>query len=520
MSFTEADVRDKLAANLAVLEDGLELVETEGHIRNEAGAAGFIDILARDRFGQFVVIELKKSDASARDAIHELYKYTTLLKQAHGLSATEVRTAIVSTDWHELRVPFSSFVKSVPFHVDGWELEVDDDGEPTRADAVTPLEEPEGLELCPKHMAFLYETEEGRDSALAQLEANISAVGIDEFLLLEQNYSGGDDAVIYPFVLYFVMPTVSPVERARLEERTGISVDPEEEEFSDGWFFEETLQGEITRTSLALFDELEIGYPDKFATHDDRWPVQRVIRHGRRFESEVLRPDPQLLALIRSESDRFSVKYKTVTSPRFEPSWRKMRADLEQPLMGAGSWEIGVQRYLDEVEAAGDATVGISIYSPTDILVSLCKFASQGNPLHFPTLEVLTDRADGDGMRVLIGSLEWDGATCPADPQDVFDEFFEGDFMNYAMTRHFNELWPDEERVAAAHGLSYGLYEVRPRAQPPERYRLSVSEDDTLVRTPLGEAENPPETLLQFFRTNSDYTDRLVEIFQTHSQGL
>ena len=77
---------------------------------NELGTRGFIDLFARDTHGHFVLIELKRSASSSRDAIHEVLKYVEGVKAYLGARDHEIRVFIVSTDWTELLVPFSRFV--------------------------------------------------------------------------------------------------------------------------------------------------------------------------------------------------------------------------------------------------------------------------------------------------------------------------------------------------------------------------------------------------------------------------
>ncbi|RDK82942.1 UNVERIFIED_ORG: uncharacterized protein DUF91 [Idiomarina abyssalis] len=70
MTINENLIRDKLANNLEVLEEGLTLVETELQLSNDFGSGGRIDILAKDEFGQYVVIELKKNDQAESPLVH------------------------------------------------------------------------------------------------------------------------------------------------------------------------------------------------------------------------------------------------------------------------------------------------------------------------------------------------------------------------------------------------------------------------------------------------------------------
>lgn len=106
---TEARLRDELSNSLDLLEPGLALRAVEFRLPNRHGASGSIDILATDRFAAIVIIEIKKSNQTARQALHELHKYVALIKYDHGLRDSQVRCMLVSTEWHELLVPFSEF---------------------------------------------------------------------------------------------------------------------------------------------------------------------------------------------------------------------------------------------------------------------------------------------------------------------------------------------------------------------------------------------------------------------------
>ena len=80
----ESKIRDYFSENLHMIEDELTLIDKEYYLPNAEGASGKVDILAKDRFGHYVIIEIKKSDKTAREALHELYKYIALMRLESG----------------------------------------------------------------------------------------------------------------------------------------------------------------------------------------------------------------------------------------------------------------------------------------------------------------------------------------------------------------------------------------------------------------------------------------------------
>ncbi|MFO1124626.1 MAG: endonuclease NucS [Methylocystis sp.] len=112
---TEADIRDHLAAHLDLIEPGLTLVDIEFHLPNRDGASGFLDIFARDALGRLVIIEIKRTDAAAREAIQELYKYVPLLRERFFVKDVDIRLILLSVAWHELATPYAEFAASAPY---------------------------------------------------------------------------------------------------------------------------------------------------------------------------------------------------------------------------------------------------------------------------------------------------------------------------------------------------------------------------------------------------------------------
>ncbi|WP_442949075.1 endonuclease NucS domain-containing protein [Nostoc sp.] len=91
-------MRDFLVNNLHLIEDGLNAIQTEFKLPNISGSDGLVDIIARDKFGLIVIIEIKTNNSSAKNASHQLCKYVELIKQNLNVVDKDLRCILISTD--------------------------------------------------------------------------------------------------------------------------------------------------------------------------------------------------------------------------------------------------------------------------------------------------------------------------------------------------------------------------------------------------------------------------------------
>ncbi|QND71035.1 endonuclease NucS domain-containing protein [Tardiphaga robiniae] len=96
----ESDLQRALRANISQFEDGLAIVD--GGIECKV-AAGYIDILAKDRSGSFVVIELK-ADVARAASVAQILAYMGCIKRERG---GDVRGFLVAADFED-RVKFAA----------------------------------------------------------------------------------------------------------------------------------------------------------------------------------------------------------------------------------------------------------------------------------------------------------------------------------------------------------------------------------------------------------------------------
>lgn len=258
----EAHLRDALSKRLDILEQGLSLRSTEYRLANDYGSHGRIDILASDRYGATVIVEIKKSNQTARQALHELHKYVGLLND-HGLRESKIRCMLVSTEWHEPLVPFSEFSSTAPWTVDGYRLFVTDAGLPNRAEKISLVAPPEELRLCPEHKIYFFADQSRRDAALPELIAMLRNHNLAEHLVLKLNAKRRKIEEGYCFALYLIVPEFAPEERVRARRRLATTQWASELDEPICLLEEQFVVAEVTGAFFNSCDDREIGYPEK-----------------------------------------------------------------------------------------------------------------------------------------------------------------------------------------------------------------------------------------------------------------
>lgn len=455
MVWTESRIRDALAADLSILESGLELVDVEYHLPNSEGSRGYVDILCRDRFGRLVVVEIKRSDRTSREALHELHKYTELIQHQLGIGPADLRCLLVSTDWRELRRPFASFVRSTPYDSQGVELSLAD--EALNAAPVSLPDAPRLIELTEVARLFCFYDPADRTEALPVITERLCGLGCDHFVAVELDQTPSFPGM--PFTLYVALGTVDALD-PRTRELDALAEDvPEDDEWvPKGAVWEERAIGALPTPPTC--DEIELGYPSKFrtmTTHEG-WQVARIHRLGDFANAEV-HTDERLLDALgggRGDDDSYFSRWGTPSQPT---AWAMLRRDLARSLSGNDAWTGPINGWLDE---QGGPRLSqdflVHIFNPMNFLRSL----HAGQPALFddtaPIVEIgaFTRRVPEGVTNRLHGELVWDGTTRP-DLVDTAHDVYGDDLGFWLAFQVQPEM--DHEFLGRC-GLTYALFEV------------------------------------------------------------
>jgi hypothetical protein len=511
LNSTEAWLRGELSKRLELLEPGLTLRAIEYRLPNRQGASGSIDILATDRYSATVIIELKKNNQTARQALHELHKYVALLKQDHGLRDSQIRCVLVSTEWHELLVPFSEFARTARWAIDGYRLFLTDTGVPDHAERVVPVAASAELRLCPEHSVYLFREQARRDKALPVLLKLLLDHNLSEYLLLKLDIKQRRFEGTCDFALYLIVPEFAPDERLRARDRLAQTdwADDLDEEIQ---FLEEQLVILEATDSFSLRDEFEIGNPEKLANLCITWDVTALIRGGPRLEPKAVFSEEYLLRWARGLEGRNAFHFEMIATPSRRLSWMEAKENAEYCLTGNEAWGTLVQAYFEDIERNHpDATVTATIYNPCNLMMSLYRLAKLNLGDSLPSAEIVVSNKDGTPSRIVLGAMVWNGKrvagvaeVLPDGVPTLFDLFFASALDG--------GTWAFEEHLIAQHGLSYVLVECTHTPEGMELAQL-VIEDAVLRRIQVNELGL--EDFGAFFAAHQDYLRALVDNFDS-----
>lgn len=103
----ESALRDLIAQKISQLKPGLTLLQKEQYIPGEHGTKSFIDLYARDEKGRHVLIELKRSNTAARQALHEVSKYVEQVKRTLAQRIPRYSRSLLPPNGESCFSPFS-----------------------------------------------------------------------------------------------------------------------------------------------------------------------------------------------------------------------------------------------------------------------------------------------------------------------------------------------------------------------------------------------------------------------------
>lgn len=490
----EASIRDLLVDQLGCLEPGLEFIDKEKYLPSNIGTKSFIDIVARDSEDNWVIIELKRSDSTARQAIHEVLKYTEAVKSHLGVRADEIRTMIVSTEWSELLVPFSKFYSDTSLDIEGYLLDISDPKQ-LASIKVAPLKITAGRTLSPWHELNYYSNTENLQKGLqSYVDAN-KKKGIDSYVIVMLDAPSGhhemtlaatregmanvrrqfgDEAdydeidaslesmVEYKHILYFVPQLLSENACVDALQQSGEDMD-ELREILEDMGEEETLcvlhEHLFSAEPKTHNERYEIGDPAKFKSRlidAEGWSISSITRYGA-LARNMLLTDETIISEICGETGVTGQKYKRSISMARKSQLSAAKSEIAECLSTNPVWSSNILAHLNEIESDHpDAEVDISIFNPSTGLFTLFFAVTKEQGILFVPTYSLLIRNDGNASALYFGELAADGNSRTF--QEVINEFYNGDIGSLLMNATWGYREPQDSKLLEFIGIHYRSY--------------------------------------------------------------
>jgi Endonuclease NucS len=447
----EDQLRDELSRSLSLIEPGLRLVDTEYRVPNAHGTRGRIDILARDANGSWVVIELKRADGPARQALHEVTKYTELLRAELGIRQDRIRAVIISTTWRELLTPVSNVARDWFHDLRGYKLVLDSKGRPVQANRVDFLPSPVAPRVTSHHYIYFYDSPEARDQGWQDIVERAAEAGGRDLLAADFLRVERVDLVRAPFGLYFAIGEVTP-DQVPEWVKEGCE-DPED--------VEDPLEYEVMchitgHVFAADFDSARPGILR--GLHDDPcWKIEGYRAAGA-FAKRNLLDERDLLRDLNGDDEGLGeVLYDGSARTTDRGRWPVFLRESTRSLGGNPAWERLTHEWLAEVASQQlESNVHLHVYNPCDLIDSLLHGWPDDLERRVPMLAAMAITPNGP-HRSLLGQLYWDGVEV-TDIADRVQSIYHEPLL-WGIARSTGGFWEPDLQLIEALGLHYILIE-------------------------------------------------------------
>jgi len=449
-------IRDWLVAHPDFIEEGLQVLDKEHYLFDEIGSSGFIDILCQDVYQNFVIVEIKRSDAAARQTFTEVLKYAELIQHTYNAKDSELRIIIISTHWNEIIRAFSQICFKSQFAVQGLQIYINEETKiPQAKEEVVPISSRAfSRKFMSSQVVYLFLSDEKRQKAHLVLEQKLKEAGIRDFVTVDLD-APAEKPRMYPFAINAAFQKHSKEELLQSVALLNGEhhLDKEEDEFDVEEEYLDYLE-DVFISSLemqAYIDSLEAGSAETFAsvTGIQNWRITSINRFG------IFGTDPRystelLIRELKGHDGNSPNQFFGFSESKQKERIKEIRTASEHSLAHTPSWAEFIDTILSRLEKSKEKfKVIVDIYNPDSIVTALYFALTKDNPDYLPLFLIIIDYPDKNET-----------------------EFYRGEVLSNArkpkfklFTSHSSEelqqelfrVWldPDNEKDAKGMGLRY-----------------------------------------------------------------
>lgn len=543
--YTESEIRDIIASNLQLIESDMVLIDKEHYIPNSRGTKGFIDILAKDKDGHLVIIEVKKSDVASREAIHEIFKYLEGVKNNKGLKDEEIRLLIISTEWRELLIPFSSLCKNSNINIQGYSIEIIDNSTVSSVREVMPIMYNSERMFCEHHMLRVYTTEAKLQQGIKEHIAAFEYKKIDDYVLvileapkghrerelqaMEAQYSKinpeyKEEMVSwirecypsYDFIIYSAV-------QLQTEDKYWDIIKTDDDTYAE---IIEIIEGYVdearintlhdyaidTVEPIPTCDTAQIGYAAKLDNYinNQNWAVQKIIK-GKKFDNEFLDDEIILDELLGAQGRTRQIYFKEFDSKN-RAVISKIKKEVGYCLQDNKQWKIPIIDIFETLMDRMDKEPfkgKIYIYNPMHIIYTIYLIVSSNNITNWAPNFYVTIAYE-DCTTLYLGDIKCTGNMKSFD--EIKEKYFGKDLFKLAFSLTWGGYLHNDLDIVKDLGLVYSVYKVEITKSGKKYYEyvdFDFKQCDEI---------SPLDGLVTFLNTEITTVKKIIDLFENDLQ--
>jgi hypothetical protein len=495
---------------------------------------------------------LKRSKASSREAIHEVLKYIEGIKENKSLRNDEFFAIVVSTEWDELLIPFSSFVHNTSYTVIGYKLQIDKDNNPISAEIVPPLELHNERFLSDTHGIALYTDSDKLEKGIESHKYCYQDKNITDYVVLVLKAHPD----LYEYSLQATMNGLRDVAQS-FGNKTSISFEQLRERmdeyklmiYSSVQVMEKHDYWEIIKKDELLYEEAmdnstewntedeihnlhhyavdqcephpflewyEIGYPAKLSNkllEDEGWEIVNVIRGGK-LKQNALLSDAAIIEELKGSTGTNKIKYHKHFDSNNISSIKQLSIDTEKCLVDNVIWLARIRSALsdmDRIRKDHEFKGEIQIFNPSNTLLSIYNtisfVVSEDEMRWIPQYEMTIE--GNDIRRLYFGCLVYKDRTINL--QQVLDSVYEGYASQLVLSRTWGGYQEDDIDISSIYGLEYSNFMIQTSELGHKYFKFDG------YRYKNCQPIEPYDGIIQFLNMKSEFVQEVVNFFDDHT---
>lgn len=542
----ESDLRDMIAKNIDKIKPGLILLKKEQYIPSNKCTKSFIDLYAKDKEGNHVLIELKCNNSAARQAIHEVNKYVETVKQYLGVKDSEIHVIIASIEWSELLLPFSRFCSDTSFSVEGLRINLSENNADFEVETIEPFNISNGRLIAPWHNVYWYKDEKSLQDGISQIEKAYRQKNIEDYVIVRfylQNNSTPEERQIalqenvaamlgkptekistdpinfeIPKLEYFAYTALQTLSREKCLEIIGTDKEylSEIEEYLPDMDEEEalcTLHEYVEAVNPSPQSETyEIGYPAKFKKYYENCKCLGIIRHGT-FKRNTLLTDNTICDELCGEDGSTGQSYKNKIDMQNLAHIKTLKNDILKTLDKNPVWKNHILQIIDEIQQMfPKAEIDIRIFNPSTGLFTIYYALTKPNgELYLPNYYIIVKEPDVKCM--YFGSLESNGTALKFN--EILEKYYDSNITALLMATLWGGTDDRDSDIVEDLGAQYRSFKaliINNSAQ--DFFTLKDSKWRNCENT------NPLKLFNNYVDKNSILVNQIISKIGVHDKGV